>query len=106
MSCIKVDITVISAEPSISAKAVVEEPVITVSQDPRTDVVITAVSVTPEVIFTLSSAHASNISVTGIISPVEYVVSLVCSLTPFISCIANGLWINEQPWIDEEGWKN
>lgn len=35
-----------------------------------------------------------------------FIVSKVCTLAEFISCIANGMWLNLQPWLNGERWKN
>lgn len=57
----------------------------------------------------LSVALASEdlqLSVRHIETKPNFIVSKVCTLAEFISCIANGMWLNLQPWLNKERWKN
>lgn len=106
MSCLKIDMDVVSIEPSFSCVSVVSRPAIYISQQPKSIVGFSVESIAPKVTFSLSSFHSSLMNVYCVDKQPKYVVSLVCTPAPFISCIANGFWIDGQPWIDSEGWKN
>lgn len=47
-----------------------------------------------------------HITTTQIENKPTFITSKVCTLAEFISCIANGMWLNLQPWLNRERWKN
>lgn len=68
--------------------------------------VITAQCVSQATVSAAEVKQDVRISVKQIVTNPTFIVSKVCTLAEFISCIANGMWLNLQPWLNRERWKN
>lgn len=96
MSCIDISLSVLSSDAEIYCSSVTDEVSIYASAITTDEVEVSAVEV----------SVAADIEAFSAITPLDVSVSKVCSLAEFISCIGNGMWINLQPWVNMEGWKN
>lgn len=96
MSCIDITLSVLSAEADIYCSSVTDEVSIYASAVTTDEVEVSAVEV----------SVAADLTAFNAATPPEFSISSVCTLAEFISCIGNGMWLNQLPWVNKEGWKN
>lgn len=106
MSCFDVMLSLVSEEPNVSATDISEYTTVSISMEDAAVNNVYAYSVDPEIEIAIASAQSPQFAVSKDEINVEFAVTKICTLAEFISCIGNGLWIDEQPWLNIEGWKN
>lgn len=96
MSCVNITLSVLSDSADVYCSNATEDVSIFASP-----IITDAVEVTAEQV-----SVAADIKAFNAVTPLNFSVSKVCSLAELISCIGNGMWVNAQPWVNTEGWKN
>lgn len=106
MSCIDITLSVVSSEVAVTCTSLSASPAISAVQSPQSPIKLQVKSLSQSPDFMATSQHSASVTASEIKSPLMIVFTKICTLAKFISCIGNGFWINEQPWINNEKWDN
>lgn len=109
MTCIEINIRPVYDQLSVTVTPVNVGEVIMTAAARLEPVVITAVRADKEPVITAVPVCAGEdlvITAVPIRENMMLSFALVCTLAEYISCFAEGLWVNEAPWVNTEGWAN